>query len=68
MDLPGAPERELLAWLASNPLRSFTGEELCYVLGTGRGTEILARTVANRVAELRRALGPERVPDAKVGG
>ena len=65
---PGQSVLELLAFLALHPGRRFSTEQLRSQLGEGRLRDLDPGTVRRYIYDLRRALGEDRVPEAKAGG
>ena len=65
----GGAELELLARLALDPGRTFTGEELRADIGAGKKTDWAASTLWTRASSLRKVVGTEHVPlSSKTGG
>lgn len=66
--LPGQSVLEVLCLLVLHPGERFSTERLREQLGVGRDRDLDAATVRRYLGELRRALGDERVPEARSGG
>ena len=65
----GGAELELLARLALDPGRTFSGEELRADIGAGKKTDWAASTLWTRASSLRKVVGTEHVPlSSKTGG
>lgn len=59
---------EILAFLALQPGRSFTAEQIRNALGRGRSFDVSTDTIRRYIGELRRFLGDDRVPQNRRGG
>ena len=65
---PGQSVAELLTLLALHPEQTFSAEQLRDRLGTGRPRDLDSASIRRYVGELRRALGDERIPEARAAG
>ncbi len=64
-ELPSAPDLEALALFALHPGEQFTGEQLTAKLSATRKRPLDTATARRYVNNLRRALGDERIPEAR---
>jgi hypothetical protein len=64
----GLSELELLARLALEPGRTFTGEELRADIGAAKDTDWVPGTLWTRASSLRKAVGAEHLPSGSTAG
>ena len=64
MPVPGQTQLELLTFLALNPGRQYTAEQLRTGLGRGRTRDLDVASIRRYIGELRRVLG-DRIPDSR---
>lgn len=64
---PSSSVLSLLAYLAWHDGKAFSGETLRAKVGIGRANELSTRTIGTYMNQLRRALGPQMLPEASSG-